>query len=108
MVKDETTMKSFQIISTAGEATSCFLKAIEYARNGNYDEADNKLSEGNGMMNEAHKYHTELLTKESGGGNYDFSVILVHAMDHLMNAVLLKELAQEFINLYRKTGGEND
>lgn len=50
----------------------------------------------------AHRHQTELIKSEASGAQFDLPIILVHAQDHLMNALTVKDLAQEFINLYKK------
>lgn len=38
----------------------------------------------------------------TGGEKVELSLLFVHAQDHLMNAITIKELASEFVDLYRK------
>ncbi|MBJ3789737.1 PTS lactose/cellobiose transporter subunit IIA, partial [Bacillus sp. OA1] len=36
------------------------------------------------------------------GNHAEISLLLVHAQDHLMNAITVKELAEEFITLHKR------
>lgn len=108
MSQNEFQKMSFQIISYAGTAYSLFLKAIESARQKNYENAKKLLQEGEESLTGAHQAQTNLLVKEARGENVHCSVIMIHAQDHLMNAVLLKELAREFIMMYEENGGKKD
>ncbi|NWQ43511.1 PTS lactose/cellobiose transporter subunit IIA [Bacillus sp. EB106-08-02-XG196] len=71
-------------------------------RSGQFDKAEQKLNEAKQELNKAHRFQTELIKKESGGDTYDIRIILVHAQDHLMNAMTLKDMAVEIIDLRRE------
>ncbi|CAI0855698.1 N,N'-diacetylchitobiose-specific phosphotransferase enzyme IIA component [Serratia entomophila] len=47
---------------------------------------------------------------DEGVGKIPVSLILVHAQDHLMNAMLIQDLATDMIELYRRLarGADND
>ncbi|MDR4151396.1 hypothetical protein FO584_33655, partial [Bacillus thuringiensis] len=45
---------------------------------------------------------TERIQSEARGEKTEVSVLLIHAQDHSMNAITVKELAAEFIDLYKK------
>lgn len=102
MSQDEFKKIAFQMISYAGMAYSSFFNAIESARNRDYDKASEFLNEGEENLTHAHLVQTNLLIKESKGEDVRCGVIMVHAQDHLMNAILLNGLAKEFILLYQK------
>ena len=105
MNQSEVQKISFKMISHAGTAYSLFFKAIDTARTHDYEKAKKLLQEGEDSLTGAHQAQTDLLIKEARGESMDCSVIMIHAQDHLMNAILLKGLAKEFIMLYEKNGG---
>ncbi len=45
-----------------------------------------------------------MIQAEAGGERSEISLLLIHAQDHLMNAMTIKDMANEFIELYRKMG----
>ena len=53
-------------------------------------------------IKEAHRVQTDLIQKEAGGEKTEVTLLMVHAQDHLMNAITVKELASEFVELYKK------
>ena len=53
-------------------------------------------------LRKAHEVQTELLQREASGKKQPPTMLLVHAQDHLMTALTVKELAQEMIELYRR------
>lgn len=59
-------------------------------------------TQGNESLVAAHQLQTRLLQKEASGCVSEYSLIMVHAQDHLMNAILLKDMANSIIKLNRK------
>lgn len=93
---------SFGIIGHAGDAKSIAFDAIAEAKKGNIEVAREKIKESKEVMVKAHRFQTELIQGEASGNKTEISVILVHAQDHLMNAMNFQQLAEEFIDLYER------
>ena len=102
MNTEEAQMVAFQLISYAGDAFSSFFIAVEKARNGEFDEADELIKKGESELTKAHNAQTELLAKEAQGKNIEYSIMLVHAQDHLMTTIMYERVAKEFITLYKE------
>lgn len=102
MNKEEVQSISFQLIGYAGDAFSNFFQAVEMARKGEIDEANRLMKEGKTQLAKAHQAQTQLLATEAGGEDIAYSVILVHAQDHLMTAIMYERIAKEFIELYKE------
>lgn len=96
-----TEMISFGIIANAGDARSFAFAALEAAKQGNFEEAEELLKKSDEAATLAHKAQTELLFKEANGEKTTVDVILVHAQDHLMTSMLAVELIKELITLYK-------
>ena len=92
----------FGLISHSGDAKSLLMEAIGAAKEGDFEKATEKIKEASEKLNLAHQVQTSLIQAEAGGEKQEASLLLIHAQDHLMNAILLKDLATEFIDLYRK------
>ncbi|MFC7394450.1 PTS lactose/cellobiose transporter subunit IIA [Scopulibacillus cellulosilyticus] len=92
----------FHIILHGGNARSLAMEAVSLAKNGNFDEAREKLKKASEEISEAHKTQTSLIQKEAEGEKTDVSLLLVHAQDHLMNALTIQDFAKEFVELYEK------
>jgi PTS system cellobiose-specific IIA component len=101
MNREELYNTAFQLILHAGDARSLAMEAIQKAKEGNFDEAEAKLKEADSAFDEAHHFQTDLIQKEAGGEEFNLSLIMVHAQDHLMNAMTLKEVANEITDLYK-------
>lgn len=98
----KTDLISMQIIASSGDARSSAFGALEEAKNGNFEEADELLKQCNVAATEAHKAQTQLLFDEANGTKHDINVLLIHAQDHLMSSMLATELIKELIELYKK------
>lgn len=89
------------LIVNGGNARSLAMQAIYAAKKYNFEEAAKKLEECNDFLLQAHHGQTELLTKEASGERTEVTLLMVHAQDHLMNAITVKDLATEIVDLYK-------
>lgn len=94
----------FEIISCAGTAKSFVFEALAEAREGNFSEADNLMNNAKKELLKAHDIQNNLIFEEASGKDIPMKLIVVHAEDHLMAAILAKDLAEEMINLYKING----
>nr|WP_194164793.1 PTS lactose/cellobiose transporter subunit IIA [Photobacterium carnosum] len=92
-----------ELLVTAGSARSASLMAIQAARKNDFEQAQNLLDEAKVAINQAHKIQTNLIGIDEGEGKLKVTLIVVHAQDHLMNAMVIQDLAQDFIELFRRT-----
>jgi len=100
-VMDKMTEIAFQIILFAGNGRSCAMEAIQEAKEGNFEQADQLLAESSAELGKAHGFQTKLLQEEASGNGNSVNVILVHSQDHLMTAMTVRDLAVEIIEIYR-------
>jgi len=98
---EEMELISFQIISAVGTARSMYIEAIQKAKAGDFDAASELMKEGATVFLDGHKAHSSLIQKEASGEKVEFSLLLMHAEDQLMNAETTKIMAEEIIELYR-------
>ncbi|WP_347905896.1 PTS lactose/cellobiose transporter subunit IIA [Enterococcus cecorum] len=94
------------LIANGGNARSLAMKAIYAAKAGNFEEAQELLKASNESILQAHNMQTQLLTKEANGERSEVSLLMVHAQDHLMNAMTVKDLATEIVDIYKNQRGE--
>lgn len=90
-----------QLITCAGDARSLAIQAIREARKGSFDEADALMEKCEVSLVEGHKAQTSLLFLETGEG-VPVSLLMVHAQDHVMNAMTVKDLAVEMIAMMKE------
>jgi len=92
----------FEMIAANGSARSFFLEALAAAKEGNFEEADRLMSEGEGMLEEGHHAHGNLLSQEASGEKVKVDLLLVHAEDQMMSAETFKIMACEMIEIYSR------
>jgi cellobiose PTS system EIIA component len=90
----------FQLILHGGNGRSFAMEAISAAKQGDFASAREKLSKANEEIACAHKIQTEIIQKETNGIKTEISLLMIHAQDHLMNALTIRDLAAEFVDLY--------
>ncbi|QFF98070.1 PTS lactose/cellobiose transporter subunit IIA [Psychrobacillus glaciei] len=90
------------LILHSGNAKSDCVEAIQLARKGDIDAAKKKMGIANQSLVEAHHSQTTLLTQEARGEKVEVTMLLMHAQDHLMNAITFRDIANEMIELYER------
>ena len=102
MNKEEVAMIGFEIVAYSGEARSKFLEAIKKVKAGSTKEDVQVLiDEGNESLNLAHASQTKLLAMEAGGEDVELGFIFVHGQDHLMTSILLKDVLEFLMDIYK-------
>ncbi|MCH4206523.1 MAG: PTS lactose/cellobiose transporter subunit IIA [Solobacterium sp.] len=97
-----TELIAFNIIATVGTARSSYISAIDAAAEGNFDEAEKLIKEGQDAYVEGHDAHAKLLTQTAQGNAVTMDLLLTHAEDQLMSAEAFGILAERFVTLYKK------
>lgn len=102
MDKNEMEMTTIEIVAYAGDARTKYIQALNAANNKEYDKAKELVLEGNELIAEAHKVQTKMLQLEASGEKVEVGFLTVHAQDHLMTVVLLRDIINNFIELYKR------
>ena len=102
----------FEIVALAGDARTIYLQTLdllkEYKKADSgrkseiLKEIDKNKKEAEDLLIQCHQKQTDLLQTEARGEDTDMSYLMVHAQDHLMTTLLLKEMLETFIDLYTK------
>ncbi|MBY7144487.1 PTS lactose/cellobiose transporter subunit IIA [Virgibacillus sp. NKC19-3] len=90
---------AFNLILYSGNARSKVMEALKLARLQFFDNANEMLKEADEELEKAHKVQTNMMQEEAKGGSSSLSILLVHAQDHLMTAMLARDLSEEIIDL---------
>lgn len=90
----------FQLILHGGNARSLAMEAISLAKNKDLAAAEQALNRAAEELTKAHHNQTALIQKEISGEKMELSMLLIHAQDHLMNAMTIRDLAAEFVEMY--------
>lgn len=92
----------FNLILNGGDAKSSAMEAMMHAKEGNFEEAEASLTQASSSILEAHKQQTALIQGEAGGEKVEIRLLLIHAQDHLMNAITIIDLAKEIVELHKR------
>ncbi|EHJ01757.1 phosphotransferase system PTS lactose/cellobiose-specific IIA subunit [Clostridium sp. DL-VIII] len=91
-----------ELVINGGNARSKAMAAIKAAKGGDFELAKEKIKEANEALNKAHDFQTKLIQKEAAGESVEISLLMVHAQDHLMNAMTVRDLAKEMVFMYEE------
>lgn len=91
-----------ELLVSAGAARSSALTALQMARKGDFDGAARSMTESREFVKQAHAIQTQLISLDEGSGKLPLNLITVHSQDHLMNAMVIQDLGENMIELYRR------
>ncbi len=95
-------VQSFTLILHAGNAKSSAMEGIFAANKGDFEKAEDKLTEAGQELTQAHQMQTDLLVKMSRGEEVPVDILMVHAQDHLNAATIISEMAKQLIRMERE------
>ncbi|WP_088237808.1 PTS lactose/cellobiose transporter subunit IIA [Kosakonia oryzendophytica] len=90
-----------ELIISAGQSKSCAFEALSYAKNGEFEKANELIEKSKEAANKAHMVQTEFIGLDEGCGKLPVTLIMVHAQDHIMTSILARELIEELIEVYK-------
>ena len=90
------------IIMHSGQARTHSMEAITLAKIGDFNRARQLIVEADKELGYAYNSQASLIQCEAANDKMEFSLILVHAQDHLMTTMTFKDLAVELIDVYKK------
>ena len=99
---DEQEQTIINLIVNAGSARSSAIEAIQYAKAGDLEKAEESINAAKESVNEAYHAQTEMIQAEIRGEKAPLNLLMVHAQDHLMCALVVIDLAQEFVAIWQK------
>jgi PTS system cellobiose-specific IIA component len=99
-----------QLIAASGEARSYAMEAIALLKTEDYEGARQKLDKAEEILANAHSIQAEFIQEEADGNPVPISLLMVHAQDHLMNAITINDLARGLVDVFDRKmngGGKN-
>ena len=95
--------QSMELILCAGNGKSIVIDAVKkLLDDGNVDKAREQISEAGKEIGKAHNIQTSLLQSEMGGEVYEKPILLIHAQDHFMNALTIRDMANLMIDMFER------
>lgn len=101
MTNEELELTMIEIVALSGDARTKLLNAVKSAREGDPAAAQSFVDEAQSLLNDAHTSQTDLLTAEARGEVTAPTILLVHAQDHLMTTMLLRDVIDALLDIYR-------
>ncbi|MEY8355538.1 PTS lactose/cellobiose transporter subunit IIA [Lachnospiraceae bacterium 54-53] len=94
-------MVIMKLVVSSGDARSTAIEALRAAKNGKFEYADKLMNEADQKILQSHKLQTEMIQDELNGRKVEISLLMVHAQDHLMNAMTVMDLCKEMIDILK-------
>lgn len=101
--KEDIQVIAFELILHSGNARTLIHESYDLMEKNQFEAADQKLSAANDELVLAHQVQTSLLQDYAKGEEIIIEIIMVHAQDHLMTTMTLKEVAERMKLLYQRT-----
>ena len=102
MNKNDVAMIGFEIVAYSGEARSKYLQALrKKKKKGDQAEVNDLIASAEESMKLAHNAQTAMLAKEASGDDVELGFIFVHGQDHLMTTILLKDILENLMDIYK-------
>ena len=86
-----------ELITYGGEARSLALSAMKKISLYKFSEAEELLRESSKSILKAHKVQTKLLSLEANGEMPEVKLLMVHAQDHLMDAMVIRDITEQML-----------
>ncbi|RLF24044.1 MAG: PTS lactose/cellobiose transporter subunit IIA [Thermoprotei archaeon] len=97
--REEVAEIAMQIIANAGEARGKVHEALEACIKKDFEKAKKLMEEANEYIINANRITHHLLSKEAKGERVLITLLLTHALDILMIAIVERDLANKIMRL---------
>ncbi len=105
-MKTEKNMTNDQIVFTlilhAGNSKSDSMEALKAAREGNFVLSEEKQRSAEQELTAAHQIQSTMLADFANGEEFPVDILMVHAQDHLNDAITTLDLTKEMVMMYQK------
>ena len=91
---NELQMTCFEIISYVGTAKSMYINAVQKAKEGDFDAAEELIKQGDEAYNGGHDVHMGLLKKEANGER--------NGEDQMAGTETMRVMATELIEIHKQ------
>ncbi|MPM70180.1 PTS system cellobiose-specific EIIA component [bioreactor metagenome] len=95
-----------EIILNSGEARSLCLQAMSILKEHKYAEARALMIQAKKPLNLAHKAQTNIIQEEAAGHRTEVSLLMIHAQDHLMTTLSIRDIVEVMIDYAEQIGSE--
>ena len=100
MEKEKIQSIAFEVITLASEAMDACFRSLKAAKEGDRNASKTFMDQYDAVISKAHKTQMSLISNEARGVEMPYSIIMVHAQDHLMQAIFIQRVIKELIEVY--------
>ena len=94
--------QSMEIITYSGNGRALINALRDLFKDGDIAKAREQIAAGGKEIGEAHQMQTDLISAECDGQEVEKSVLLIHAQDHFMTALAVRDMASLMVDMYEK------
>lgn len=99
-MNEEMINNAMQIILHAGDAKLIISETMhQLTIDNDIASAKIRLKDAGKELSKAHEIQTSLLVKEMRGENTEIGILMIHAQDHFMNAITMRDMAVMMIEM---------
>lgn len=98
---------AMSVIINAGDGRTCIDGAMDCLAEFDFEGAEAHLREADAKILEAHKAQTEMIQRQAGGEDVEYSLLFVHAQDTLMTISAELHMAQKMMPVVRALAKAN-
>lgn len=92
---------AMSVIISAGDGRACIDRAMDALVEFDFEAAEAHLAEADAKILEAHKAQTEMIQRQAGGEEVEYSLLFVHAQDTLMTISAELHMAKKMMPVVR-------
>lgn len=90
---------AFQLILHSGNARSKIMQALTAYKEGQVAEYEALIKNAEDDIRLAHESHFQMIQNEAQGKANQLSMLLIHAEDHLMSTLTMKDIVKGMIEI---------
>ena len=88
-----------ELILDGGDARTKAIEAMNLLKDNEFEKAREAMKECNDNILKAHKAQTRMLQNEASGCQQTVQLLMVHAQDHLMDAMVIRDIVTNLIDI---------
>lgn len=86
----------------SGRARSKAMESIMEIKQGHSEVAKKNIEKADEFLVKANNFQKKLIEDKENGNRTELNLLIVHAQDHLMDAITITDLAKEIIEMYEE------
>ena len=101
-MREDLTNAALKLVAFSGDARSDFLEALDLAKAGNFNEAEQFIQKAMENLELASLAQKDFLEYSPQTTKEGLDFLSIHAEDHYMTTLLLRDLIENLMDIYKK------